>query len=126
MSPMREHDLLCDLMVKERCSGIGGSDWGHYLDLPTCRNCGKRCNCDTIRAVRADDAAIEGIRAELRKAEILVASVGSCAQCGQSWLEEACGPSHAAIWWVATHPVEAYAETMALREQIRVMKTEVL
>lgn len=126
MSPRYEHDPLCNLMVAETCSGIGGMNYGHYLDLPTCRNCGKQCTCDVIRNVRADDSVIEGVRAELRAAEILVASVGSCAQCGQSWLESACGPSHAAIWWVATHPVEAYAETMALREQIRVMKEEVL
>lgn len=52
MSPRYEHDPLCALMKNESCSGVGGSDWGHYLDQPTCRNCGARCDCDRIGEIR--------------------------------------------------------------------------
>ena len=50
---MLEHDRLCRLMKSERCSGIGGLDWGHYLDRPQCRNCGARCDCERVREIRA-------------------------------------------------------------------------
>ena len=48
-----QHDPLCRLLKRERCSGIGGLDWGHYLDQPTCRNCGARCDCERVREIRA-------------------------------------------------------------------------
>ena len=48
-----QHDPLCRLLKKERCSGIGGLDWGHYLDQPTCRNCGAKCDCERVREIRA-------------------------------------------------------------------------
>jgi hypothetical protein len=46
------HDPLCALMKQESCHGIGGADFGHYLDQPTCRNCGKKCDCDRVAELR--------------------------------------------------------------------------
>jgi len=50
---MPEHDRLCRLRKKETCFGIGGTDWGHYLDQERCRNCGTRCDCARVREIRA-------------------------------------------------------------------------
>lgn len=46
------HDPLCALLKKEPCHGIGGANFGHYLDRSECRNCGVKCDCTRLSEVR--------------------------------------------------------------------------
>lgn len=48
-----KHGPFCTLLKRERCVGVGGSDWYHYSDRDTCRNCGARCDCARIGEIRS-------------------------------------------------------------------------
>lgn len=75
---MRTHDPLCRLLRQESCSGVGGSDWGHYTDRDTCRNCGTECDCERIRELRT------AFEAEIRRSEVVAKDEPRCAHCGST------------------------------------------
>lgn len=62
----------------------------------------QHCRCSLIALVRHEE----------RRA------AGWCSQCGQGYLEPACGPTHAAIAHVALHPTEADRTSVAQREAL--------